>query len=138
MTTSTMEVRDAIVDALKAVPAIMAIVAGIYDRPPKVPFGAAGRTAYVSLGATDTAEDDADCISGLETTVQVDTWSRAPGRREGTELTDLVRRALHRQPITIAGSAICDAWVVLTRILDDPDGLTTHGVIQVTLRVEEA
>lgn len=138
MTTSTLEVRDAIVDALKNVPAIMAIAAGIYDRPPPEPFGKTGKTAYVSLGAADTVEDDADCIAGLETTIQVDIWSRAPGRREGTELTDLVRRALHRQPLTIAGNAICDAWVVLTRILDDPDGKTTHGVVQATFRVEEA
>ena len=132
---SAAELQKLMVDTLSASDAIMAIAAGIYDRPPAAPFGA--RTAYVSIGPTDTVEDDADCITGLEVTLQIDCWSRAVGQVECKQLVDLVRQALHRQSLSLTDNALVDIWVTLTRVFRDPDGLTTHGVVQVTAMIEE-
>lgn len=129
------ELQKLYYDTLKADAAVMAIAANVYDDIPGNPFK--GKTAYVSFGPIDSLEDDADCITGLEITTQIDIWSRAVGDVEGKRLTDLVRRALHRKGLQLSNNALVDTWVTLTRVFRDRDGLTTHGVVQVTAMVEE-
>lgn len=115
--------------------AIMAIANGVYDKIQTAPFGT--KTAYISFGPMDANEDDADCITGLSVTVQLDVWSRAVGFLECRNLTDLVRKKLHRASLTLADNALVDINVTLTRVFRDPDGITSHGVVQVTCLVEE-
>ncbi|MDW9818173.1 DUF3168 domain-containing protein [Sinorhizobium meliloti] len=132
---SSVELQDLYLNALKGNAAIMALVGGIYDRVPKNPYGK--KTAYISFGADDSTENDAECITGREITSQLDVWSIEPGKTECKTIVDLVRRALHRQPLALTENALVDIWVTLVRVLPDPDGLTTHGVVQVTAMVEE-
>jgi hypothetical protein len=115
--------------------AIMAIANDVYDKVPEKPYGS--KTAYISFGATDQTEDDAECISGQQVTMQIDILSKAAGSLECRNLTDLVRRKLHRQVLSIDTNALIDVWVGITRVFRDPDGLTTHGVVQVTAMIEE-
>lgn len=115
--------------------AIMALAAGVYDKVPANQFGA--KTAYITLGATDDTEDDADCITGLEKNTTIHVWSRADGQVECKTLVDLVRRALHRQSLSMTDNALVDTWVEFTRVFTEPDGRTTHGVVQVKAIVEE-
>ncbi len=133
--TSSEELQRLIVATLTGAPEIAALVGGVYDKIPASPFGA--KTAYISLGPMDSAEDDAECVTGVEVTVQIDIWSRKDGSLEAKTLTDMVRRRLHRRSLTLSENALCDSWVVLTRVFRDPDGLTTHGVVQVTFMIEE-
>lgn len=132
---SSEELQRLYYTTLTADTAIMAIAAGVYEDIPASPFSS--KTAYISFGAVDSTEDDAECISGQEVTMAIDIWSRAPGMLECKNLTDLVRRALHRRALTLTTNALVDTWVVLTRVFRDPDGLTTHGIVQVTARIEE-
>ncbi|ASY56489.1 DUF3168 domain-containing protein [Sinorhizobium sp. CCBAU 05631] len=132
---SSVELQDLYLNTLRENSSITALVAGIYDRVPKSPYG--NKTAYISFGSDDSTEDDAECITGREVTTQIDVWSTAPGKTECKTIVDLVRRALHRQPLTLTENALVDIWVTLVRVLPDPDGLTTHGVVQVTAMVEE-
>lgn len=115
--------------------AIMAIANGVYDKIPTSPFGT--KTAYISFGPMDATEDDAECITGLSVTVQLDIWSRAVGFLECRNLTDLVRKKLHRASLVLADNALVDINVTLTRVFRDPDGLTSHGVVSVECLVEE-
>ena len=135
MSSSSAEVQKLVRDTLIAKAEIMAIANNVYDNVPPDPFGA--KNAYISFGPEDTVEDDSECITGIELTLQIDVWSRATGSAECKRLTDLVRKALHRKPLTLTDNALVDASVVLTRIMRDPDGTTSHGVIQTTFRVEE-
>ncbi|MCA1368074.1 DUF3168 domain-containing protein [Bradyrhizobium sp. BRP14] len=132
---SSVELQDLYLNTLKGNSAIMALVAGVYDRVPKNPYGK--KTAYISFGVDDSTDNDAECITGREVTTQIDIWSTAPGKTECKTIADLVRRALHRQPLTLTENALVDIWVTLVRVLPDPDGLTTHGVVQVTATIEE-
>lgn len=115
--------------------AIKAIANGVYDRVPTDPFGT--KTAYITLGATDGVEDDADCISGLEINTTIHCWSRAVGAVECKRLVDLVRRKLHRASLSLSDNALVEVWVENTRVFLDTDGLTTHGIVQVRATVEE-
>lgn len=132
---SSAELQKLYVDTLKDVGALTAIAHDVYDRVPADPYGS--KTAYISIGADDSTEDDAEGISGVEVTTQIDVWSKAPGKIECKQLTDLVRRLLHRRSLKLSENALCDTWVTLTRVFPDPDGLTTHGVVQVTAMIEE-
>ena len=132
---SSAEIQKLVFDTLTASAPIMAIANGVYDRVPQEPFGA--RTACISFGPEDTQDDGADCIAGLKKTLQIDIWSRAPGFVECKTLTDLVRKALHRKPLALSVNAMVDVEVDLVRVFRDPDGETSHGVVQVMFTIEE-
>lgn len=129
------ELQRLLVATLKGDAPIMAIANNVYDQIPTSPFGS--KAAYISLGPVDSVEDDADCITGVSVTAQLDIWSRAVGSLECKNLTDLVRKKLHRASLALSDNALVDIRVTLTRVFRDPDGITTHGVIQVTAMVEE-
>lgn len=132
---SAAALQKSIFEALSGDAAIMSIAAGIYDAVPSDPFRS--KTAYISFGASDTVDDDAECIIGLEVTYQIDVWSRAVGSVECKRLTDLVRKALHHRSLDLSAGAMVDTRVELTRVFRDPDGITRHGVVQVSALIEE-
>jgi hypothetical protein len=93
---------------------------------------------YVTFGPSDQIEDDADCITGLIETIQIDCWSRAGGGfLEVKELADAVRRALHRYSGDMGSHALVEMRVTGTRLFRDPDGITNHAVISVQAMIEE-
>ncbi len=120
---------------LIADPAVAALVGErIYDN---VPAGAAH--PYISFGPSDFGPVDMDGIQARDETLQIDIWSRQHGRRsEAAAINDAVYRALHNQRGSLAVNAITSLQVALARVVKDPDGITMHGVIQVTARIEEA
>lgn len=132
--TSSEEIQRLLYATLTGTPAIMALSHRVYEHVPADPFGS--KTAYISFGPIDTVEDDAECITGIEHTIQLDVWSKTPGQLECKALTDLVRKALHRQSLSISENALVDTWVELTRVFVDPGG-DHHGVVQVRCMVEE-
>lgn len=133
--TSSEELQRLIYNTLTADAAIMALAHRVYEHVDGKPFG--NKTAYISFGPIDTVEDDADCIHGLVTTVQIDVWSKTPGQVECKTLTDLVRRALHHKSLALSEHALVDTHVPLTRVFPDPGG-QHHGVVQVECMIEEA
>lgn len=104
----------------------------IYDRVPDNPT-----FPYLRIDISDVVEDDNGCGHVWEATVQVHIWSRAPGRQEASIIAGPVRTALD-------GVANPTGYVIdvnqfrSTRPLDDPDGLTTHFVVQHRLRIRRA
>lgn len=129
------ELHKLIYDQLKGAAAVMALVNGIYDDVPADAWGE--KLGYVSFGPSYGVEDDADCIIGSEFTRQLDCWSRRPGSVHCEEMVDAVKRALHDQPLELSVNALVSLRVVLTRVFRDPDGETTHGVVQLRALVEE-
>lgn len=104
----------------------------VYDRPPASPT-----YPYISFGSTDFTPDDTDCAGGGSHTMQIDIWSQAVGRVEAKRITDEVRGILHGGQIAMNGYALVEMQVVMTRVLSDPDGRTSHGVVHVSALVEE-
>jgi len=114
-------------------PLVALIGTRVYDQP------AAGAVApYITFGPSDVVPQDVDCIDGRIETLQLDVWSEAQdGKRECKAICDAVRAALHRfaaEPVT---GALVEMEIELTRVLDDPDGRTSHGVVQVRAMLEE-
>lgn len=119
---------------LMAYPALVALIGGrVYDGP-----RATALAPYVTFGASDYVEDDVDCIIGRVETIQIDVWSIADdGKRECKSITDAVKNALHLYAAEPTEGALVQMRVVLVRVMDDPDMITKHGVVQVEMMVEE-
>lgn len=130
----SVSLQDLILAKLLGDPAVTAIVDDrIVDGPDE-----STAFPYISFGPTDFIPDDADCIKGREETVQLDCWTRDQGRKWPCKaLVDAVKTALHDADGELAVGALVLMRVTLTRVFDDPDGLTTHGVVEVTATIEE-
>lgn len=118
---------------LKADPDIAGRTGGrIYDVPP-----AAADFPYVSTGPSDTRDDSAEGIDGLEVTVTLDLWSRDAGRLGPVRrLADAVAAALEGAELAVAGAAVAGVEIEGVRAFRDPDGVTGHGVVPVTVLLE--
>jgi hypothetical protein len=94
---------------------------------------------YVSFGPSDIVTDDADCIDGVIETLQIDVWSRrSGGKQEAKQIANAVKAALHDFHAEPAAGALVSLRVATIRIFNDPDGITTHGVVTVEAIMEEA
>lgn len=122
MSDPTLPLQAAIVTALKASPAVAD--GRIYDRIPTDPV-----FPYVTVGEGDTVGDDNSCFDSSEVNVSVHVWSRAVGFPEAKGIVALVRERL-RTEFTISGFLVVNAEYVTTRYLRDPDGLTSHAVVE--------
>lgn len=135
MSSSSAEVHKLLYDTMKADTAIMTLANGVYDSIPAAPWGIVN--GYISIGNSDGSLDDADCIGGVEITFQIDCWSRQKGLVVCRRMVDAVRKALDRQDLELTDNALCELRVGFYQTFLDPDGITAHGVVQVTAYVEE-
>lgn len=134
MTSPSLELQGVLVTRLKADATLDALIAKrVYDSVP-----ADASFPYVSLGATDETSDDADCITALSISFQVDCWSRAVGVPQVRQISDAVRRSLHSADLTLASNALVSILHRQTRVFRDPDGLTSHAAMTFDALVEVA
>lgn len=97
---------------------------------------------YVTMGASYGIDDDAECIEARLITVQVDIWDSARDETGDVDkgvcedLTDDVAAALKGWADTDA-LTMHPLRVTLVRVMDDPDGVSVHGVVQVEADIED-
>jgi hypothetical protein len=92
------------------------------------PSGAA--FPYSTLGPVDVRDSGDQAHDGAEVMVQVDFWSRATGKAEARAIVTAAVAALDTD-IAPAGHEIIVHRVERTAVMKDPDGQTTHGLVQV-------
>ena len=108
--------------------AVLAPVA-VYDHVPQVADpGSDVPFPYVTIGDDEAREWGTDTETGDETTITVHVWSRERGRLETKQLQDSIRDALHDYNLTVAGYATVLLLWESSLTLEDPDGVTHHGV----------
>lgn len=132
MSDASLELQGAIVAALKSSPAVAALVGPrVFDR---VPSDAA--FPYILLGPDQVLSDGAECIDAVEISLQVDAWSRAVGFPEVKQIAGAVRTALHQADLALPAAALLSLEHRQTRTIRDPDGITSHAVVEFTALVE--
>lgn len=132
------ELQVAITKALKASSAVKALVKDrIYDRVPMANGKVTAAFPYISFGPEQDIPDHIDCIDGGEIVLQIDVWSRAPGRKEAKQIARAVKDALDDADLELGDNALVCLSYEGRRILDDPDGLTTHIPMTFQATVEE-
>ncbi len=129
------ELQQHIYSLLTSDATVIGLVDRVYDQVSEPPFGK--KEAYISFGASDYVTADAECITAGEITQQIDIWSRDGGRAKCSTICDAVKQALHENKAPLSVNAKSRMRVTLFRIFKEPDGLTHHGVVQVTALIEE-
>ncbi len=133
----TYELAAAAIARLKADVAVSGFVgARIYDRPPDGTI----TPPYISLGPSDATTDDAECIDGLEITMQIDCWSWGSGEAfssaEVRKIAGAVRASLHDAEFELAQNALVTIRHRITRYQRESDGVTNRAIITITAFVE--
>ena len=133
------ELQKLLFDTLTGNAALMALADAVYDFVPPDPFDPWGaKKGYVSFGASDVFNEDAECLTESTHTVQIDCWSRQVGSVHCKRMVDAVYVALHgNSSLVLSVNALLETQVILRQVFRDPDGLTTHGVLQVQAMIEE-
>lgn len=126
------ELQKAVYARLIADTALAALVDGrVFDRVPSD----AGKP-YISFGPVTADDDSADCIDGLSVSMQIDAWSVAVGFAEVKAIAEAVRKAIASADLSLATHALADLTHRSTRVMRDPDGLTSHAVITFDASIE--
>ncbi len=125
--------QDLILAKLLADSTVASLVANrIWDGPQPNP-----EFPYISIGASDFTPDDADCIDMREETIQIDCWSREQGRKwPCRQIVDAVVNALRHADGDLSNGALVETRINLARVIDDPDGIMAHGIVQFTAIIE--
>lgn len=124
--------QSAIVAALRADGGVTGLVgARIVDRPkPNETM------PYISIGPSDTIPFHRMEQRGCTVTMQLDIW--AASNNVGTkqmvsarQVAAAVTAALFGSRFTVAGWKIHQLWPVTSRVMADPDGVTSHGILTI-------
>lgn len=141
MTAPSEELQAIIYEAMVTDAALMALISGVYDRVQRGNDGTAApsvwgsQNGYISFGPEFVVYEDAECLDLQEVNMQIDVWSRKVGRVHCKQIVEQARRVLLALP-ELTENALVLAEISLSRITQDPDGLTTRGLIQLRYEVE--
>ena len=91
---------------------------------------------YIVIGPSYWISADAGCVEARDVTLQVDAYDSASNKGVLEDLTDDVAAALTGWADTSV-LTMHPLSVSLVRIMDDPDGVSVHGVVQVEAMVED-
>jgi hypothetical protein len=118
-----------------AVYAAMTAAGGPGPTYDNVPPGAA--CPYFTIDPFDVLPDAADGYDGNYVVATVSSWSRAMGKVEVETMNSFAVQALCTELDASAHGVRVVTWeFVRAHVLDDPDGVTKHGVVQVKYGVE--
>lgn len=139
MASPSWELQVAIVTRLKADATLTALIGvRVYDH---VPRGADGAVTadfpFVGIAGSDELQDDATCQTGYEITMNLDVWSRKPGFVEAKQIAHAVVKSLHNWDAPLPTNRVITLQHRQTRMFRDPDGLTSHGVVELVAVVTE-
>lgn len=112
---------------------VASLASRVFDAPPQtVAF------PWLSLGETQVIDDGAACIEAWELYVTLHVWSRADGQREARRIAGEVADALRDWTPDLAAQGLrcVELQHRETRVLRDPDGVTTHAVITLRAMVD--
>lgn len=126
MSDPSLALQGALIARLKAFGAIAELVGPrVFDKPPT---SSTPVHPYVSLGPEETVPDNDACGEQYECWVQIDSWSRKPGRVEAKQMNGAVLAAL-ATPLEIPGFRVVVQNVERNSTRPQPDGLTTLGFV---------
>lgn len=98
-----------------------------------------GALPMITLGPSQELDDSAECIVAVECFQQIDVWTLEGGAQLfAKQICGLMRRTLHGADLALAEPyALSLIEVESVRILPDPEGKITHGVVSIRALIEE-
>lgn len=92
---------------------------------------------FIEFGPEDVQEDDDECITGTNHQFQVDLYHSEAGMTALKEMMGLVKQSLHEYPGELTDNALHSIRFVRSTVLQEPDGVNYHGVVQFEALIEE-
>jgi len=118
-------IQGAFVARLKADAAVGALLGDrVYDR---VPSGVV--FPYLTIRIPQVIDEENSCSLNERVVIEIHAWSRSPGFVECRRMIGAAKAAVRSSALTVTGHNLSLQTVEQTRYLDDPDGLTAHGVV---------
>ncbi len=103
---------------------------GVYDRATE-----SAVYPYASMGPSYWTDTSVECIDAREITLQIDVWHSLSNKGVLEDLTDDVAAALNGWSDTSV-LTMHPLQIGIVRVMDDPDGQSVHGIVQITALVE--
>ena len=104
----------------------------IHDRRPE-----SSAFPHVVIGEANCVDDGSKSRPGQVHSLTLHVWSRYRGKAQAKQILAALGAALHCQPLTLGeGSAWVNGRVTYSAVLDDPDGVTSHGVLRLRVVTE--
>lgn len=135
MASPTSELWDEVRGILIGDADVMSLIDAVYDKVPKEPWKS--KNAHISRGPVYGSDDSAECITSSEITLQLDIWSRKPNRLACDDIVFAAKRAVETASVELPSYGLVEINIVLWRVIDDPDPLQQHGVIQLAAMIDE-
>ncbi len=85
---------------------------------------------YVTLGPTTGLPWDTKDSDGMEHSFEVHCWSQYAGQKETKQMMAAVVDALDNVALTVTGHTLVLLQFTFGQTLNDPDGITYHGVLR--------
>jgi Protein of unknown function (DUF3168) len=130
MGTSILNLQDAILNRLKSNQFIVDKGVGVYDYVPK-------DTGYprITLGEDTINNWSTKTNYGEDITHTLHVWSQYKGKKEVKEIMNLILESLN-EPLSLDSGFLIDfSRVEFMQVLDDPDGITRHGIMRFRFKI---
>lgn len=85
---------------------------------------------YISIGEATSTDYSTSDLSGSQTTMTIHIWSQYKGAKEAKNIMDRVHTLLHDTTLTVTGFNLINLRFEFIDTLQDPDGITRHGVMR--------
>jgi hypothetical protein len=132
MRTALFSLQQSLYQRLANDPSIKTKVKGVFDAVPKDQA-----YPYISLGE-DTARDwSTKTDLGEEITHTLHVWSRYAGKKEAKEIISLIMESLSEPLVLTNGFFVEDFRLEMSQVIDDPDGITRHGVMRLRFKISQ-
>ncbi len=132
MPSADFQLQVALVTRLKAFADLTALVGQrIYDAVPDRP-----KYPYVTLGDAQLINADMTCVRAWDAYLTLHGWSQKTGYPEVKQIAGAIEDALHLASLPMPNFRVALITCSQSRVLRDPDGVTSHAVVQFIARVE--
>ena len=104
---------------------LMAIISGVFDRPPQGTL-----YPYITLGDMTGADWSTKTTSGMEYNIPLHIWSRQGGRMEAATIMEVLYGCLHQANFSVVNQSLVSIRFFSSDIVLENDGYTYQGIMK--------
>lgn len=117
--------QKAIYQKLTGDSALMALVSGVFDRPPQ------GQSyPYITIGESSIGDWSTKTSNGTEQLLTLHIWSREGGKKQAELIAEKVHGLLHVPTMPVDGQILVLMRFISSALSLENDGATYHGIMR--------
>jgi len=123
--------QKAVYQALTGDAGLMALVTGVFDRPPQGTL-----FPYITIGESTSSDWSSATTTGMEQNITLHAWSREGGRMQAASIMEKMHTILHDASLSVEGQALVMIRFAASSITLGNDGYTYQGMMRFTALLE--